>query len=82
MHLTECGYGMPLQLWIQAWKTGLRVREIPVKLVYKDLTRRFKGVLEDPDTRLCYYKEVIEEALANAEQNNVANLRIKRRLRY
>lgn len=82
MHLTECGYGMPLQLWIQAWKMGLRVREIPVKLIYKDLTRRFKGVMEDPDTRLCYYKEVIEEALANTEQNNVANLRIKRRRRY
>lgn len=68
MHLTEFGYGMPLQLWIQAWKMGLRVREIPVKLIYRDISKRFKGILENPDTRLRYYKNIIEEEISCTEQ--------------
>jgi len=82
LHLTEYGYGMPLQLWIQAWKMGLRVREIPVKLIYKDITRHFKGVLEDPDTRLQYYKNIIRKELADAEHNNVAVRRTQKAVRY
>ena len=82
LQLTECGYGMPLQLWIQAWKRGLQVREIPVKLIYKDLTRRFKGVLEDPDTRLRYYKKIIEEGLADTEQDSRTELEIKKKFRF
>jgi len=82
MHLTESGYGMPLQLWTQAWKLGLRVREIPVKLIYKDLTKRFKGILEDPNTRLRYYKNIIEEELAGIEQNGAAVWGMKKKLRF
>ena len=63
LHLTESGYGMPLQLWIQAWKHCLKVKEIPVKLVYKDLSKRFKGLLENPEARLSYYKRVINKEL-------------------
>lgn len=65
--LTESGYGMPLQFWIQAWKAGLRVKEIPVKLIYKDLTKRFKGNLENPDKRLQYYKNIITSEMGRAE---------------
>ncbi|MEP9410180.1 MAG: glycosyltransferase family 2 protein [Candidatus Brocadia sp.] len=82
LHLTEYGYGMPLQLWIQAWKMGLRVNEIPVKLIYKDLTKPFKGVLEDPDVRLQYYKNIIRKELTDAKQNNVAVFRTKKTVRY
>ncbi len=67
LRLTESGYGMPLQLWIQAWKSGLRVREIPVKLIYKDLAKQFSGALKDHDTRLRYYKNIIEEELSHIE---------------
>lgn len=63
MHLTEHGYGMPLQLWLQAWKLRLHIREVPVKLIYGDTNRQFAGRLNDPATRLAYYKEVIEKEL-------------------
>ncbi len=63
MHLTEYGYGMPMQFWIQAWKLGLRVKEIPVKLLYKNPTKQFQGVLKDPVVRLNYYKSIIEREL-------------------
>lgn len=63
MRLTEHGYGMPLQLWIQAWRLGLHILEVPVKLIYSDMTRRFAGRLDDPAIRLAYYKEVIEKEL-------------------
>lgn len=51
---------MPVQLWIQAWKKGLEIRELPVKLIYKDLTKRFHGNLENAKTRLEYYKNIIK----------------------
>ncbi len=59
MNLTKNGYGMPLQLWIQAWKLGLTVKEIPVKLTYIDMSKRFKGGLDNPVIRLKYYKKII-----------------------
>ena len=59
LHLTEAGYSMPLQLWIQAARAGLRVKEIPVKLIYKDPNRRFGGDLDDAARRLNYYLETI-----------------------
>ncbi|MFW5944863.1 MAG: glycosyltransferase family 2 protein, partial [Bacteroidota bacterium] len=34
LKLDETGYGLPIQLWIQAWKKGLSVNEIPVQLIY------------------------------------------------
>lgn len=63
MNLTENGYGMPLQLWIQAWKLGLSIKEIPVRLIYKDMSKRFKGGLDNPIRRLRYYKDVIRKEL-------------------
>lgn len=82
MRLTENGYGMPLQLWIQAWKMGLRVREIPVKLIYKDPKRNFKGILEDPDTRFRYYKDIIKKELTYLQQNNVIKWRRRQRVSF
>lgn len=70
--LTEYGYGMPLQLWIQAWKLGLRVREIPVKLIYKDLLKQFKGTMKNPVTRLNYYKNIIENEITDTLQDDTA----------
>ncbi|MGQ3683789.1 MAG: glycosyltransferase family 2 protein [Candidatus Loosdrechtia sp.] len=82
LHLTEHGYGMPLQFWIQAWRIGLRVKEIPVTLIYKDLTKRFKGILEDPETRLCYYKNIIEKALACTRQVSIQEQAIKKKISF
>ncbi|HHT9136715.1 MAG TPA: glycosyltransferase family 2 protein [Candidatus Wunengus sp. YC60] len=79
MHLTEHGYGMPLQLWIQAWKSGLRVREVPVKLIYKDLSKQFKGVLKNPVKRLNYYKNIIEKEVADTLQKDISVLKTKKK---
>lgn len=79
LQLTEYGYGMPLQLWIQAWKSGLQVREIPVKLIYNDLTKRFKGVLENPVKRLNYYKNIIEKEVADTLQKDISVLKTKKK---
>ena len=60
LRLNETGYGMPLQLWLQAAKNGLTVQEIPVKLIYGDPSRGFGSGLDDSDARLKYYLDVIE----------------------
>lgn len=65
LRLTEPGYGMPLQVWIQAWKLGLQVKEIPVKLIYKDLSKRFRNSLNNPKARLAYYKSIIAKELGS-----------------
>jgi len=64
LDLNVPGYGIPLQLWVQAVRFGLRIRELPVRLIYKDPTRHFGGSLDDPDRRLLYYYEVLIHELA------------------
>ena len=61
--LSERGYGLPLQLWIQAGRAGLRIREIPVPLIYHDPSRCFPGVLSDSTTRMRYYLRTIKREL-------------------
>ena len=62
LRITERGWGMPLQLWVQAARQGLRVKEIGVPRLYLDPTRAFGGVLNDPAERLAYYRGVLESA--------------------
>lgn len=64
LRLTETGYGMPLELWVQAAHAGLKVIELPVPLIYLDEKRSFGGVLDDATTRLEYYHSVLERSLA------------------
>ncbi len=66
LHITETGWGMPLQLWVQATCAGLRIKEIGVPRVYLDPNRAFGGVLNDADQRLAYYRSVIDNALQQA----------------
>ena len=40
---------MPLQLWVQAARHGLRVKEIGVPRLYLDPNRAFGGVLNDAE---------------------------------
>ncbi|MBN9123057.1 MAG: glycosyltransferase family 2 protein, partial [Planctomycetes bacterium] len=44
LNITERGWGMPLQLWVQAARQELRVKEIGVPRVYLDPNRAFGGV--------------------------------------
>jgi dolichol-phosphate mannosyltransferase len=62
--LTELGYAMPLQFWVQAARAGLAVREVPVKLLYVDPSRTFRGGLDDPRVRLRHYLDVLDREVA------------------
>lgn len=64
--LTEPGYAMPLQLWVQAVRAGLEIREEPVPLIYLDEKRSFGGTLDDPAARLAYYRRVLDREMASA----------------
>jgi dolichol-phosphate mannosyltransferase len=64
LSITVPGYAMPLQFWVQVARAGLRVRELPVRLIYRDATRHFGGVLDDPAVRYAHYLEVFEAELA------------------
>ncbi len=59
LRLTEQGYAFPMQLWVQAVAQRLRIREIPVKLIYNDPNRSFGGPLDDPENRLRHYRRVL-----------------------
>ena len=67
LRITESGWGMPLQLWVQAARLGLRVKEIGVPRLYLDPNRAFGGVMNDPEQRLAYYRGV----LASAERDEL-----------
>jgi dolichol-phosphate mannosyltransferase len=62
LRITETGWGMPLQLWVQAARLGLRIKEIGVPRLYLDPNRAFGGVMNDADERLKYYRRVLDEA--------------------
>ena len=63
LDLTERGYAVPLEFWVQAAAAKLRVKEIPVHLIYNDPNRSFGGPLDDPTTRLTHYHKVFEQTL-------------------
>ena len=64
--LTENGYAMPLELWVQAARARLRIIERPVPLIYLDEKRSFGGALDDATTRLEYYHQVLNRSIAAA----------------
>lgn len=63
LDLTETGYAMPLELWVQAAHHGLAIVEKPVPLIYLDEDRSFGGNLDSASTRLDYYQNVICRAM-------------------
>src|SRR5947209_4236186 len=62
LDITEPGYGMPLQLWVQAARLGLRVKEVGVPRVYLDMKRAFGGALDNAEQRLSHYRSVLNNA--------------------
>jgi dolichol-phosphate mannosyltransferase len=66
LRLTEDGYAMPLELWVQAVAAGLRIIEIPVPLIYLDESRSFGGSLDNGEIRLRHYREVLQGSLRAA----------------
>ena len=66
--LSETGYAMPLELWVQAAYHNLRIVERPVPLIYLEEERSFGGALDSAETRLSYYREVLQKAIRNTGQ--------------
>jgi glycosyltransferase involved in cell wall biosynthesis len=64
--ITDLGYAMPLQVWVQAAAHRMKVIEEPVPLIYLDLSRAFGGALDDSEQRLAHYRRVFREALDRA----------------
>ena len=63
LRLDDPGYAFPMQLWPRAAKAGLRITEIPVRLIYNDPNRHFGGLLDDASYRLKHYLDVIRGEL-------------------
>jgi hypothetical protein len=64
LKISEPGYAMPLEVWVQAAHAGLKIIELPVPLIYLDEKRSFGGVLDDAQTRLEYYHLTLDRAIA------------------
>ena len=63
LDITERGYAMPLELWVQTAAAGWKIRELGVPLIYLDEKRSFGGGLDHAETRLTHYREVIDRSL-------------------
>jgi dolichol-phosphate mannosyltransferase len=66
VHLDVPGYAFPMQLWPQVAAAGLRVSEIPVRLIYNDPNRYFGGQLDDAENRLRHYRDVYRRQMQRA----------------
>lgn len=64
LRLTEDGYAMPLELWVQAAYHNLKICERAVPLIYLDENRSFGATLDNPSTRLDYYHDVLEHSIS------------------
>jgi dolichol-phosphate mannosyltransferase len=63
LSLSERGYAFPMQFWVEAAAAGLRVREVPIRLIYNDPNRSFGGPLDNAEHRLKHYLSVFEEQM-------------------
>jgi dolichol-phosphate mannosyltransferase len=61
--LDEPGYAFPLQLWPRVARAGVRLCEVPVRLIYNDPNRHFGGDLDDAEKRLRHYLDVLHREL-------------------
>jgi dolichol-phosphate mannosyltransferase len=64
LRITELGYAMPLQLWVQAAAQKMKIVEFPVPLIYLEEERSFGGSLDIAARRLAYYQEVLDREMA------------------
>ena len=71
--VTEPGYAMPLEVWVLAAAKKLKIVELPVPLVYLDLTRSFGGALDDGTTRIAHYREILERAIRSIPAGSGVN---------
>ena len=65
------GYDFPIQFWVQAAAEGLRIGEIPVRLIYNDPNRSFGGELDDANNRLAVYRGTLEREMDRCRERLV-----------
>ena len=65
INVTEYGYAMPLQVWVQVAAQGLTVEEFAVPLVYLEEERSFGGALDRSERRRAHYLQVIRREIAD-----------------
>lgn len=70
LEITDPGYAMPLELWVQAAALGLKIVELPVPLIYLEEARSFGGSLDNASIRLAVYREVLYRSLAKVRLPN------------
>ncbi len=76
LDLTEKGYAFPMEFWVQAIENGLRIKEIPISLVYNDPDRHFGGQLDDPKKRLNHYLTIFEKSIQKTNNINLETISI------
>ena len=64
--ITDFGYAMPLQVWVQAVAHEMKIVEAAVPLIYLDEKRAFGGALDDATYRLNHYRKVFHDAMEKA----------------
>jgi glycosyltransferase involved in cell wall biosynthesis len=69
LDITDNGYAMPLQLWIQAVDLNWNIREFAVPRVYLEEARSFGGSLDDGNVRLAHYRSVLNAELERRGMN-------------
>lgn len=74
LQLDEPGYAFPLQFWPRCVRAGLRVRELPVRRIYRDSSREFGGTLDDPAARLQHYLSVLLRELSRPTAETVSSI--------
>lgn len=72
-HVRETGYAMPLEVWVEAARLKLNVVELAVPLIYLDEKRSFGGALDDGQTRLDYYRLILNRGLASIEEESACD---------
>lgn len=69
LHPTVSGYAFPMQFWVQAAAAGHKVKELPVRLIYNDLSRTFGGQLDDAKIRLAHYRHILHRELLRLRES-------------
>jgi glycosyltransferase involved in cell wall biosynthesis len=57
------GYDFPMQFWVQAAAASLRIKELPVRLIYNDPNRTFGGPLDEAVARKRHYVDTMHREL-------------------
>jgi len=73
LNLTEHGYGMPLELWMQAWKHLFRIKEVPVDLIYLDKDTNQTSSYQKIFRRYKYYLQIIEKEIKDYEDISISS---------